>query len=45
VHEDNKVGDERGTRGQYTLAESLRWHFDVGREVWVMAALELGVVS
>jgi hypothetical protein len=31
--------------GQYTLAESLRWQFDVGREVWVMAALELGVVS
>ncbi len=36
MHEDNKAGHERGTRGQCIFAESSRWHFDVGREVWGM---------
>jgi hypothetical protein len=41
MHGDNKAEDERGTRGQCTLARRLTLAFGVGREVWGMAALEL----
>ena len=45
MNEDNKAGDERGTRGQCMLARRLTLAFWCRKGILGMAALELKVVE